>query len=217
VFVANGAGGFHAPSEAFEKAVAKEGLPLTVEEVVWSHGYGRVLADEIDYCHARREGEHLAVQVARYRERCPTAEVYLFGHSAGSAVVLAAAEALPPGSINRLVLLSPSVSTRYDLKPALRACCDGIDVFFSERDYGYLGLGTGVVGTADRLGGAAAGRVGFQVAANSPADAILYSRLRQHPWHPSVAWTGNRGGHYGGYQVDFLRAYVLPLLKPGAG
>jgi hypothetical protein len=47
-----------------------------------------------------------------------------------------------------------------------------------------------------------------------PADAALYAKLRQHPWRHSVEWTGNHGGHYGGYQPEFLRCFVLPLLTP---
>jgi pimeloyl-ACP methyl ester carboxylesterase len=214
VFVADGAGGFHGPSDALRKALGEEGIPLAVETVAWSHGYLRVLADEIDYCHARKEGQCLAAQVAAYRQTCPNGEIYLLGHSAGSAVVLAAAEALAPGSMNRIILLSPSVSANYDLKPALRACRDGIDVFYSERDTGYLGLGIALIGTADRLGGPAAGRVGFRLRADTDADASLYGRLRQHPWHPAVTWTGNAGGHYDSHRVSFLRAYVLPLLTP---
>jgi pimeloyl-ACP methyl ester carboxylesterase len=214
VFVADGAGGFHAPSESLRKAFQVEEVPLEVEMVAWSHGYLRVLADEIDYCHAREEGQRLALQIAAYRRNCPNGEIYLLGHSAGSAVVLAAAETLAPGSVDRIILLSPSVSTNYDVKPALRASRGGIDVFYSERDTGYLGVGVSLVGTADRLGGPAAGRVGFRLRADTEADAALYARLRQHPWHPAVAWTGNAGGHYDSHRVAFLRAYVLPLLTP---
>jgi pimeloyl-ACP methyl ester carboxylesterase len=217
VFVADGAGGFHAPSDAFQNALREEGIPLHVESAAWSHGYLRVLADEMDYCYARQEGQRLAVQVAAYRQHCPTGEIYLVGHSAGSAVVLAAAEALAPDSVDRIILLSPSVSTNYDVKPALRACRGGMDVYYSERDTGFLGLGVALVGTADRLGGPAAGRVGFRLRADTDADMRLYTRLRQHPWNPAVAWTGNGGGHYGSHQVSFLRAYVLPLLTPAGG
>ena len=45
-----------------------------------------------------------------------------------------------------------------------------------------------------------------------PPDAVLYGKLRQHPWDPVVAWSGHGGGHYGSNQAGFLRAYVLPLL-----
>jgi pimeloyl-ACP methyl ester carboxylesterase len=214
VFSVSGAGGFQATTQALRQAVAETGRRLHVESVVWSHGYGRILADQTDECHAREEGRCLAERVENWRRQFPDKPVYLVGHSAGSAVVLAAAEALPPNSVERIVLLAPSVSASYDLRPALSSARQGIDAFHSERDWVYLGLGTGLVGTADRRWESAAGRVGFRVESQSPEDSALYAKLRQHPWDRCVEWTGNRGGHYGPYQSGFLRAYVLPLFDP---
>src|SRR5947207_1011475 len=107
--------------------------------------------------------------------------------------------------------MAPSVSADYDLRPALLGVRDGLDVFCSARDWGYLGIGTALVGTSDRHWSAAGGRVGFRPRVERPEDVALYGRLRQHPWDPCLAWTGNRGGHYGTYQPEYLCAYVLPL------
>jgi pimeloyl-ACP methyl ester carboxylesterase len=214
VFTADGAGGFGTTSSALRSAIADEGLPLCVETVPWSHGYGRGLADQMDYGHAREEGACLAGQVLARRRSCPGSPIFLVAHSAGSAVVLAAAEALPSDSVDGIVLLAPSVSADYDLRPALRSARRGIDVFTSENDLLFLGLGTSLVGTADRHWSAAAGRVGFRPVADTPEDLALYARLRQHPWHSCVAWTGNPGTHYGCHFPRYLRAYVLPLLCP---
>lgn len=218
VFVVHGAGDYRCTTGALCQAIAESGLRLTVEEFRWSHGFCPLIADEIDYAHARGEGRRLAGQVAAYRRVHPGGEVYLVGHSAGSAVVLAAAEALPPAAVTRILLFAPSVSACYDLRPALCTARDGIDVFFSRRDRWFLGVGVWLVGTADRRGRVAAGRTGFRPVAATPADAALYAKLRQHPWHSCLAWTGNHGRHYDGYRPGYLRAYVLPLLcgKPGA-
>src|SRR5947207_2649584 len=80
----------------------------------------------------------------------------------------AAAEFLPPDSVERVVLLAPSVSAEYDLGPALACAREGIDVFHSGRDRAYLGLGVRLLGTADRHWSDAAGRVGFRVPAACP-------------------------------------------------
>src|SRR5205807_2637254 len=145
------------------------------------------------------------------------------------AVVLAAAEALPPDSVDRIVLLAPAVSSAYDLRPALACARGGVDVFYSARDWAFLGLGVELLGTADGCPGDAAGRVGFCpaaagrpgaaaggagccAAAAGPADAALDARLRPPPWDPGRAWTGSRGGHSGCYQPVFPRPNVLPLL-----
>jgi pimeloyl-ACP methyl ester carboxylesterase len=212
VFVADGAGNFLAASASLRQVAARDRLPLDIEAFPWSHGSFRCLADHMDYTHARVEGQCLAAQVVAFRQQCPGAEVYLLGHSAGCAVILAAAESLPPDYIDRVVLLAPSLSVDYDLRPTLRCARDGLDVFYSQKDWVYLALVTGIIGTSDRHWAPAGGRVGFRPHADGPYDSQLFSRLRQHPWQPSYAADGNRGGHYGSYQPDFLRDYVMPLL-----
>jgi pimeloyl-ACP methyl ester carboxylesterase len=212
VFVADGSGDYRTTSMALCQAVREGGVPLRVETLVWSHGYARLLADHTDHCNHLAEGQRLAAFVAAARQNCPSRAVYLAGHSSGSAVVLAAAEASPPGAIERIVLLAPAVSTDYDLRPALRSSRQGIDAFISRRDVGALKIATGIVGTADRRRSAAAGRVGFTPIVTCPGDEALYAKLRIHPWDRSVEWTGNRGSHYGALGQGFVRAYVLPLL-----
>lgn len=213
IFSIDGAGDYHASSEALRHAVDEAGLPLDVETISWSHGRGRVLADQVDYDHAWAEGRRLADRVCAYRQRCSNGAVFLIAHSAGSAVALAAAENLPPDGIDRIVLLAPSVSSGYDLRRALQTTRHGIDVFPSERDVWALGAGIALAGTADREPGPAAGRVGFAPTIVTAQDAALYARLRQHPWDPCLTWTGNEGGHYGAYQGRYLRAYVMPLFR----
>jgi pimeloyl-ACP methyl ester carboxylesterase len=212
VFVADGSGDFRTTSKALCQAVRDCGAGLRIETFVWSHGYGRMLADHFDHCNHLEEGQQLAGQIAAWRQACPQRAVYLAGHSSGCAVLLAAAEVSPPGSIERMVLLAPAVACDYDLRPALRACRQGIDVFISRRDVGALGVGTGIAGTADRRWCSAAGRVGFAPVLTCPGDEMLYTKLRTHPWDCSVVWSGNRGSHYGTLEQGFMRAYVLPLL-----
>jgi pimeloyl-ACP methyl ester carboxylesterase len=212
VYVANGSGDYRTTSAALCQAVRDEGAPLRIETFVWSHGSGRLIIDHLDHGKHMEEGRRLAGLVAASRQTCPERAVYLVGHSAGCAVLLAAAEAAPPGSVERIVLLSPSVSKDYDLRPALRCACQGIDVFISRRDIGALGIGTGLIGTSDRRWSAASGRVGFRTIVTCPEDEALYAKLRIHAWDPVVEWTGNHGGHFGATQQAFARAYLLPLL-----
>jgi pimeloyl-ACP methyl ester carboxylesterase len=220
VFVADGSGDYRTTSRVLCEAVSACSAPLRIETFVWSHGYGRMLIDHVDHCNHLEEGRRLAALIAAAAGPAQNAGtcdnphgVYLVGHSSGGAVVLAAAEAAPPGSIERIVLLAPAVSHLYDLRPALRTVRQGIDVFISRRDVGALVLGTGIAGTADRRLAAASGHVGFTPILSCPGDEQLYTKLRIHPWDPSVAWTGNRGSHYGTLEPGFMRAYVLPLLR----
>jgi pimeloyl-ACP methyl ester carboxylesterase len=213
VFSIDGAGGFGATSNALRRATEEACMPLAVDTFDWSHGYCRVLADQMDYCHTRAEGLRLAAEIRAFRGLAPGKEIYVVGHSAGCAVALVAADALPPNTVCRIILLAPSVANTYDLRPALRTAQEGIDVFYSAHDLFYLGLGTALLGTADRCWGhAAAGRTGFRFTPQTPEDGLLYAKLHQHPWEPCVAWSGNLGGHYGPYQAGYLRAFILPLL-----
>jgi pimeloyl-ACP methyl ester carboxylesterase len=211
VFVCDGSGDFRTVSESLSQAINETGLPLAVETVVWSHGYGRYVRDHTDHNNHLVMGRSLADRVLCYRRSYPNLRIYLIGHSAGCAVVLAAADLLPPDTIDRIVLLAPSVSPDYDLRPALASSREGIDAFVSERDRIILGLCMRLVGTADGKRGAAAGRVGFRPTICTTADAALFGRLRQHTWHSTVSWTGHLGGHYGSNRVCFVQAYILPL------
>jgi len=213
IFIVDGAGGFQGTSSALMHELQSAHLPLGVVPIEWTHGFGRVFADQVDWRHARESGCKLAGQILAYRQSFPQGKIYVVAHSAGSAVAIAATESLPPCSIDRVVLLAPSISTDHDLRPALSCVRESMDVFFSSRDMFQLGLGIALVGTADGCWGCtAAGRTGFQPQVTYPEDALLYAKLRQHPWNPYVEWTGHHGGHYGVYQPEFLKAYVLPLL-----
>jgi pimeloyl-ACP methyl ester carboxylesterase len=212
VFVANGSGDFRTVSANLGRVVAEGQAPLQVVTVLWSHGLGRYVTDHVDHANHVARGARLAEEVAAYRVAHPGRKVCLVGHSAGCAVVLAAAERLPPGGVDRVVLLAPSVCVSYDLRPALRASRRGIDAFHSAEDRVILGLGMRIVGTADRRCRTAAGQCGFTPVLYGPADAALYGKLRQHPWGPAAARSGHDGGHYGWHRVGFLRSHVLPLL-----
>jgi hypothetical protein len=213
LFVVDGAGGFEEASRTVRRTVAEDKLPFEVRSIRWSHGFCRILSDQVHGSHLRREGRKFAELIWQCRQEAPDAPIILMGHSAGCGVVLVAAENLPPNSVERIVLFAPAVSSKHDLRPALQSSCQGIDVFTSRRDWACLGVGTLLAGTTDRYWlTAAAGKIGFQQILGGPEDEALYAKLRQYPWNPSLNWTGNKGGHYGSYRPMFLRAFVFPLL-----
>jgi hypothetical protein len=61
----------------------------------------------------------------------------------------------------------------------------------------------------------AAGKVGFRICPQDPADLALYAKLYQRPWSQEDACFGNRGNHFGSYQTEFIRAFILPILRGG--
>jgi hypothetical protein len=194
------------------QVVVQDRLPLEVHSYHWTHGYFRIPADQVHLAHMKRQGERLAELILKWRQENPERPICLLGQSAGTGVVLIAAERLPPATVQRIILLAPAVSYKHDLRPALASACQGIDVFYSHHDWACLGLGVLLAGTTDRYWSVGAGKVGFRPIINSPEDAALYARLRQYPWDCSLSWTGHHGGHYGSYQPEFMRVFVVPLL-----
>ena len=215
VFVVDGAGGQPEATRVIAKAVKESGTPLLVQTFGWTHGAGLGVNDMTDVEYAQAQGRVLAAHIAAVRASSPNLPIYVLAYSAGTHVALEATRCLEPDSLERIVLLAPAVSADYDLRPALFAARGGIDVFSSKRDRFYLGLGPRLVGTADgKFFVPPAGRVGFDPPALSAAEAALASRLRQHPWDSSVAWTGNQGAHAGTLNTTYFRTYVMPLLLP---
>lgn len=211
VWVVDGAGDFKGCSTALAHANDLAGNPFEIDPFSWSHGRRRLFLDQTDREYSKRQGERLAVAILARKNREPGRRVVLVAHSAGSAVALAAGDALPPDSIDRTILLAPSVSTGYDLRPSLLAAREGLDVFCSRKDWVALGFVVRVVGTADTGSGPAAGRRGFQPRGESALDPVLGAKLRQHFWSAEQAWTGHTGGHYGAHSPGFVRAYLFPL------
>jgi pimeloyl-ACP methyl ester carboxylesterase len=160
------------------------------------------------------KAEQLAGEVLAYRSFHPGEKICLAGYSEGCSVALLTAACLPPGSIDNIVLLSPTVPSTYDLRPALASVRCAIDVYFSEKDRLVAALDN--FGPCDSPGDTFAALCGFRAILDTPQDRALYARLRQHPWCPEMAWTGHNGGHYGYTETDFLQAYVLPYLAADA-
>jgi pimeloyl-ACP methyl ester carboxylesterase len=206
----DGAGDLRGCSNALNQANLLAGGPVELTVFPWSHGYRQLYKDQTDWAHARAQGARLAAAVREYQAAEPGRRVVVVAHSAGCAVALTAAEVLPPDTIDRMILLAPSVSTGYNIRPALWSSREGLDVFCSKKDWVALGFVTRVVGTMDRIGAKAAGRHGFQTG-GSLSDGEV-NRLRQHFWTPEVAWTGYTGGHHGMFAPAFLHAYVFPLI-----
>ena len=213
VWVADGAGGFGGCSQALSQASLDCGNPIEVCSFPWSHGYRRVILDQMDMGHAREQGRRLAGAIMQRRQCEPGRRMVVVAHSAGAAVVLSAGEVLPPGSIDRIILLAPSVSRSFDVCPSLSASCEGIDVFCSKKDWLALGIGARLVGTTDRYLGRAAGRHGFRQRLIN-RNCCNPCMLRHHFWTPEVAWTGHTGGHFGSHSPAFIQTYLFPLINP---
>src|SRR5262249_49352013 len=166
IFVANGSGDSYAVTENLHPALLVTGLPLCVDTIRWCR-CGRASKDHTDIEGHLLAAAELACRVKEYRKCNSQGKIYLMAHSAGSHVVLAAAERLPPQTIDRIVLLAPTVSYLYDLRAALRASREGIDSYYSCEDQVAV-IAADYLGTADGHCTRTAAEIGF--ARLCPAD-----------------------------------------------
>jgi pimeloyl-ACP methyl ester carboxylesterase len=193
VFVLDGSGDLTGTYDSLAR-VASGDASMTVTRVRWTQG--GVFRDLRGRGGHQDNGRRLADSVLAWRQANPKGRVCLVAHSAGAAVALAAAESLPPGAVDRIVLLAPAVSRDYSLGQALACSREGIDCYYSNRDG--VNLGVALAGTTDGRFLSVAGRSGFRSAQEG---------LRQVSYG---------GGHFACTAPDFLRSNVLPLLTPAA-
>jgi hypothetical protein len=215
VIVVGGVGGIDVAGFSAQLVLPHAGIQHEVIDFYWSHGKGKIFKDLQDTPHALQKADELAWLVWQYRLFQPERPIFLIGKSGGTGLVLAALERLPPGLVERAILLSAAVSPNYDLRPALRNVKQEIVSFYSPCDRFILGWGTSHFGTIDRTYGPSAGLIGFQVPAHlSPEDKALYDRFIQFPWHPGMIFQGHLGGHIANSLPVFMAKQVAPWLKP---
>jgi pimeloyl-ACP methyl ester carboxylesterase len=212
IFVCNGSGGGNQLTNGLVKATAYAGERFCVDTIVWSR-FQNSLLDHSDRPGHFAAADQLAGKIQQVRTQQPGRKIYVASFSAGTHVALEAAKRSPPNSIDRIILLGASVAFCYDLGPALRSSCDGIDSFYSYND-GVLETIVAIDKSADGIPGPAAGRIGFWLPSSaSPMFPLYQQKLRQYPWQPTVRWTGHCGNHGGWVEYKFLQTYVVPLLR----
>jgi len=191
------------------------GLPI--------HSWGRPvpiagpLLNQMDIIGNRLAAAHIADIVASYQKDYPGRPVHLIGHSGGGGIAVFAAEALPEGvSVDGLILLSPSISSAYDLTKAMAHCRNGILNIFTRSDVGLLVIGTTLAGNVDGIRGPAAGALGFdRPGPRSPPEKInAYQRLYQLEL-TKITDEGLAGAHGYSTRWTFIARYIVPwLLSP---
>src|SRR5713101_1425597 len=215
VFVVGGVGGWDILGPASQWELPRVGIRHEIRDFVWTHGFGQPFKDLQDKDHLVRKAEILAEEIRKVKKLDPQRPVYLIGKSGGAGLVLAAAERLPPDTLERMILLSAAVSPNYDLRPALRATWGEIVSYFSDNDQFVLNWGTTHFGTIDRVYGPSAGLHGFALPDKlTPEDRLLYRRLIQIPWTSAMIAEGYFGSHAGTSLPSFVGYEIAPWLRP---
>ncbi len=122
------------------------------------------------------------------------------------------AEALPEDvRLRHLILVQAAVSPDYDLSAALARVDGKLINFHSAFDWAILGLGTWTFGTMDRANVASAGKVGFNLDAAVPNEA-LRRRVEQPRWTAAMLASGHYGGHLGMLTYGWNKKHLAPYL-----
>lgn len=204
LYVANGSGRSTALSDGLGTALKHAGVAFALKPVNWCR-QPSAFRDHADHRNQLAAASAMTAEIQAIRQTSPHARVVLAGHSSGCRVVLAAAEMLPPGSVERVLLFAPSVSSWYDVRRALSATKSGIDSFHSEND-AVLDLLGETFGTAEGVRSASAAVTGF-AHAYRVREGTAYLGLRQHAWSPAM---GTDGSHYSWTHSVFLHRAVAP-------
>ncbi len=159
-----------------------------------------------------QEAEKVAAFLTKRYRAEPHRPLYLSSESGGAGIAIWALEKLPGDvHVDAVVLVSPALSTRYDLTPALRRVRGKMLVFPSKADCLVLGIGTAVFGTMDRRRDKSAGLDGFTRPA--AGDAEQYAKIEQYPYRGKMFCDyGNGGGHAWAMYPRFASAWLAPRL-----
>jgi hypothetical protein len=205
VFVANGAGAGSMFGDTLRDVAQEMRAPLVVRTILWARA-GSVRADQRDQEAHQKGATRMAMQAQCVKMKCPHSPIVFVGYSAGTQVATSAAEQMPPGWVDRVVLLGSSMSACYDLRTALRASCGGIDSFYSGSD-GVLSMAESEFGTTDGRIGPMGGRVGFRDPSGGGGD---YCNVRQYRWREGM---GGYGDHFAWATREFQAKHLVPLLS----
>lgn len=155
--------------------------------------------------HHERQSDTLAQLVRHHRAAYPQSHVSFIAQSGGCFVTVRTLEKLDPtDGVAHAILLAPSISPGYDIRPAAQRCSGGLYSFGGRGDYFFLGLGTMLLGTSDRVRTPSAGLVGWH---------YRHEKFHEVRWHPSWTRFGYLGNHITTSCQRFIAEVIAPILR----
>ena len=149
----------------------------------------------------------LARKIIAYKEKFPHQEVNIIGLSAGSGVAIWALEELAgQEKVDHVFMVGSSMSSSYNLRPALKSVKGRVHVYYSPHDAILKSVQLFALGTIDRRLEQAAGQVGFSgLGSDSP-------RLENIGWEPKWQRLGWHGAHTDCIQKRFVQYEIAPKI-----
>lgn len=210
VFYLDGAGGWGYGVQEVPEGLRRGGYTGDCEVFDWSAT--RIpLLDQVDPLGVNKlSATALAKRIAEYKKRFPRQEVNIVALSAGTGVAVWALEKLKGRfKVNNLFLLGSSLSSSYDIRPALASVKGHVYVYHSENDAMLQFVKT--IGTVDkRLYVPVAGLVGLQGKGSDSHKVVNIG------WNRKWDRLGWRGGHTDCVGRSFVQYEIARKLMQGA-
>jgi len=151
-----------------------------------------------------RQARRLADGILELRQTRPDRPIHLIGYSCGGFIAVRALELLTDGvQVDSLVLLAGAFSPWRDLNPAAARVRGPVLVSSSMIDM-VVGLGTLLVGTADRAHTPSIGSLGYR---GPTCDKVASLR-----WRPTWIRWGHWGSHFSAPAERFISARIAPII-----
>lgn len=209
----DGAGNYGFGKETVPLGLMDGGYNGQIEHFIWTSYLGP-LTDQIAYPVNRMRAQQLANKIRDHIDRHPRGTVNIIGLSAGSGIATFALERLPTKyRVDNVIMLSSSLSARYDLSRALRRVRGGIYFFWSPNDP-ILGSLVPIVGTVDgEHTSQVAGVVGARLPpAVSREERELYTKVHNVRWYTNEIGGPLKLQHAGTTDRTFVRDMVAPII-----
>jgi pimeloyl-ACP methyl ester carboxylesterase len=216
IFYLGGAGVFgHVGTTSVPNGLRSGGWRGAVEVIGWQSTLGGTIRDQMDAARNRKEAQRLRRKIMHYQDRFPGQPVHIIALSAGTGVAVWAVADLPePYRIHHMVLLSSSLSARYDLGPVLDRMEGELWNIYSPTDE-VLRLAAPLSGSVDRKFTLSqfAGLSGFKLPLDASAKvrADYASRVLNMPWEREFSNYGYNGRHAEVVNKTFIEHVVTPL------
>ncbi|GJQ26394.1 MAG: hypothetical protein HBSAPP02_14260 [Phycisphaerae bacterium] len=160
-----------------------------------------VFRNLMSHAHHEQQSDVL-VELIRQHRSAYQSPVNFIAQSGGCFVAVRTLEKLDAADgVAQAILLAPSISPDYDIRPAAQRCSGGLYSVGGRGDYFFLGLGTMLLGTSDRVHTPSAGLVGWH---------HRHEKFHEVRWHPS--WT--RHGYVGNHITTSSRRFIAEVIAP---
>lgn len=176
----------------------------------WSRTFNPALDQTLRFIPQGR-GYDLGKEITAYKKEYPRSRVNIIALSAGTGVAVWACEAVePPATVHNVILLGSSLSSKYDMRKAMRNIDGKVFVYCSPSDP-ILDGPVRALGTIDGSMDDAAGLRGLHV----PPD--LRGRIVNIPWSSKYEPYGWTGSHTDCTSEPFVRVILSKHIVGEAG